>query len=71
MIRELDVVILKRDIEEHSLRKGMHGTVVHCYDAPGVYEVEFFDESGRTITVATTYESDIELSMPRPDPVRP
>ena len=43
----LDVIQLKEDLPERGLRRGQMGTVVETL-APGVYEVEFIDESGRT-----------------------
>jgi len=43
----LSVVALLEDISGKSLRRGQVGTVVE-YLAPGVYEVEFSDDSGQT-----------------------
>ena len=41
MIKELDLVVLTRDIEKHSLKSGDVGTVVHCYEDNIGYEIEF------------------------------
>lgn len=46
-IKLLDVVALMEDLPEHALRRGQVGTVVESL-APGVFEVEFCDNSGRT-----------------------
>ncbi len=43
----LDVVALTEDIAESGLARGQVGTVVETL-APGVFEVEFSDEGGRT-----------------------
>jgi hypothetical protein len=43
----LTVVALLEDIPEKDLRRGQVGTVVEVL-SPGVYEVEFSDDSGRT-----------------------
>jgi hypothetical protein len=41
------VVALLEDLQEHGLVRGQVGTVVESW-APGVYEVEFSDDQGRT-----------------------
>ena len=41
----LDVVALLEDLPERGLRRGQVGTVVEAL-APGVFEVEFSDDSG-------------------------
>ena len=46
-IKMLSVVALLEDIPEKGLLRGQVGTVVECL-APGVYEVEFGDDSGQT-----------------------
>jgi Domain of unknown function (DUF4926) len=43
----LSVVALVKDIPEKELRRGQVGTIVEIL-APGVYEVEFSDDAGRT-----------------------
>lgn len=47
MIQLLDVVALTEDLPERNLQRGQVGTVVELL-APGVFEVEFTDDSGRT-----------------------
>lgn len=46
-VQMLDVVALTEDVSEHALRRGQVGTVVEEL-APGVFEVEFSDNVGRT-----------------------
>lgn len=46
-IKLLDVVALREDLPERKLRRGQVGTVVEWL-APGVFEVEFTDNEGRT-----------------------
>lgn len=59
MIRELETVVLTRDISEHGLKEGDVGAVVHSYaDARG-FEVEFVTAEGRTIAVLTLTEGDL------------
>ncbi len=43
----LDVVALTDELPERGLSRGQVGTVVETL-APGVYEVEFSDDEGRT-----------------------
>ena len=59
MIRELDTVVLNRDIEEHKLRCGDIGAVVHCYLDKAVYEVEFITAEGKTIALLTLTDTEI------------
>jgi len=51
-INLLDVVALTEDLPERRLRRGQVGTVVEVL-APGVFEVEFSDNSGRTYAELT------------------
>ena len=47
MIQLLDVVALTQDLPKRGLYRGQVGTVVELL-APGVFEVEFSDNEGRT-----------------------
>lgn len=60
MIKELDVVTLTRDIQEHGLTKGSKGAVVHCYADGQGFEVEFVSETGETIALLTLERADIQ-----------
>lgn len=58
MIRELDMVALTRDIDDHGLKEGDIGAVVHKYGWEG-FEVEFVTAEGKTIAVLTLRKGDI------------
>jgi len=58
--RELDTVVLRRDLPEHGLREGDLGAVVHACEPDGV-EVEFVTASGRTEALLTLKESDLRV----------
>ncbi len=46
-VQLLDVIALTADLQESGLRRGQVGTVVEVLE-PGIYEVEFSDDEGRT-----------------------
>ncbi len=54
-----DLVVLTHDIEEHGLKQGDVGAVVHCYPNGEAFEVEFVTAEGRTVAVLTLTPSDI------------
>lgn len=56
--RELDVVVLEKDLPEHGLRKGDLGAVVQVYEPDGI-EVEFVKVSGATQAVVTLNLDDV------------
>ncbi|MDO8586763.1 MAG: DUF4926 domain-containing protein [Armatimonadota bacterium] len=64
-IEVLNVVALTQDIPEHSLLRGQVGTVVEIL-APGVYEVEFSDDNGKTYATASVREDKLMLLHLRP-----
>jgi hypothetical protein len=50
VLKEHDGVVLKQDLPRNGLKKGTVGTIVHSFTHPRLaYEVEFCDESGRTV----------------------
>jgi hypothetical protein len=56
MLSPFSDAILTRDVPEHDLRAGDVGTVVEVHRRPDGtigYSIEFFDMTGRTVTVAT------------------
>ena len=53
MIKELDLVVLARDLPADKLKSGDAGTVVMVHGANDGYEVEFATITGDTLTVAT------------------
>ncbi len=50
-IEMLSVVALLEDLPEEGLVRGQVGTVVESW-TPGVYEVEFSDDNGKTYAMA-------------------
>ena len=56
--KELDTVVLDRDLPEHGLRRGDLGAVVQVYEPDGL-EVEFVAASGRTQALVTLAVSDV------------
>ena len=59
-LKLLDVIALLKDIPAEKLSKGQVGTIVEELDE-GVYEVEFADKKGRTITSLALKTQDIML----------
>ena len=59
-IKLLDVVALTEDLPDRKLRRGQVGTVVELLD-PGVFEVEFTDNDGRTFASLALKESQLLL----------
>ena len=56
--RELDTVVLVRDVPAAGLRAGDLGAIVHVYPA-GALEVEFVTASGRTQALVTLEAVDV------------
>ena len=56
--KELDIVVLVRDVPEHALRRGDAGTIVHVYSAD-TFEVEFVRASGATAAVVELGTTDV------------
>ncbi len=56
--KELDTVVLDRDLPDHGLRQGDLGAIVQVYEPDGV-EVEFVTASGRTQALVTLTLGDI------------
>jgi hypothetical protein len=53
-IKELDVVALTDSLPDQGLDAGAVGTIVHIFHKPNIaYEVEFIDDDGATIAMAT------------------
>jgi hypothetical protein len=57
-IKLLDVVALTEDLPKRRLRRGQVGTVVEQLD-PGVFEVEFTDNDGRTYASLALKENQL------------
>ena len=56
--RELDTVVLERDLPESGLRKGDLGAIVSLYEPDGI-EVEFVTASGKTEALVSLKTSDV------------
>lgn len=56
--KELDAVVLNRDLPEHNLRRGDLGAVVQLFEPDGL-EVEFVTASGRTQALVTLDSADV------------
>jgi hypothetical protein len=56
--KELDTVVLDRDLPEQGLRRGDLGAVVQVYNSEGL-EVEFVTASGRTQALVTLAVRDV------------
>jgi len=56
--RELDTVVLDRDLPESGLRKGDLGAIVSLYEPDGI-EVEFVTASGKTEALVSLKTSDV------------
>jgi len=57
-LKNLDTVVLERDLPEHGLRKGDLGAVVHVHDESRL-EVEFVRTSGHTQAVVQLDVADV------------
>lgn len=72
MFRELDAVVLTRDVPEHALRAGDLGAIVHMH-TDTMAEVEFVRATGTTAVVTTLPTSalrglsDTDLLSVRPE----
>lgn len=63
MIKELDTVVLSRDLPEYGLKRGDIGAVVHCYKGGESFEVEFITGQGKTVAVVTLNMKDVRLML--------
>ncbi|MGH2812865.1 MAG: DUF4926 domain-containing protein [Actinomycetota bacterium] len=59
MFRELETVVLTRDIGEHGLAAGDIGAIVHVYPGSAAFEVEFVTAAGRPVAVLTLTPADL------------
>lgn len=63
-MKDLDTVVLTKNIGRYGLKKGDVGTIVHIYDEGKAVEVEFITAKGKTVAVLTLEATDIR-SMAR------
>ena len=57
-LEKLSVVALTEDLPAKGLKRGQVGTIVEDL-APGVYEVEFSDDQGRTYASAALHSDQL------------
>ncbi len=57
-MKELDTVVLRRELPEAGLEAGDVGAIVHCH-ADDSYEVEFVSGEGGTVAVVTLSGADL------------
>jgi uncharacterized protein DUF4926 len=57
-LRELDTVVLERNLPDHGLRKGDLGAIVHVY-SPDAFDVEFVRGSGDMQALVRLTRADI------------
>lgn len=61
----LDVVTLTEDQKDRGLQRGQVGTVVESL-SPGVFEVEFSDDDGRTYAILALRAGQLMVLHHRP-----
>jgi hypothetical protein len=59
MYKELEVVVLTHDIDDHLLKMGDVGAVVEVYGDGQAYEVEFVTAGGGTVALLTLTATDL------------
>jgi hypothetical protein len=67
MFKELETVVLAKDVPLHGLKEGDIGTIVHLHPKGG-YEVEFVTLRGDTVAVVSLAASDIRTIADREIP---
>ena len=58
-MKEIDLVLLTRDLPLHGLKAGDVGTIVHAADSGDAFEVEFVRADGQTVAVVSLKTPDI------------
>ncbi len=59
MLKELDTVVLARDLKDFHLKRGDVGAVVYVYEGGTAFEIEFVTGEGKTIAVVTLPIGDV------------
>ena len=60
-MRELETVVVNKDIPEHGIERGNIGVIVHTYEDESAVEVEFVSGEGTTLGVITLLSKDVRL----------
>lgn len=61
VIKELDTVVLVKDLPEYGLRVGDIGAVVHLSDDGSTFDVEFVSGGGDTVALVALTPADVRL----------
>ncbi len=64
MIKELDIVVLRRDLPENRLKAGDVGTVVMEHAGGRGFEIEFLSLTGETLAVVTVPSDAVRAVTP-------
>ena len=64
MIKELEIVVLRRDLPERKLKAGDVGTVVLAHREGSGFEVEFTTLAGDPVAVVTVPAADVRSVAP-------
>jgi hypothetical protein len=65
MIKELDLVVLRKSLPDQNLEAGDVGTVVLVHKKGEAFEVEFMTLHGETVGVATLTASEVRPVLRR------
>jgi len=65
MIKELDLVVLRKSVPDQGLKAGDVGTVVLVHKNGEAFEVEFLTLHGETVGIATVPASQIRPVLKR------
>ena len=60
-MKELDTVVVNKDIPDNGIERGDIGVVVHTYEDRSAVEVEFVSGEGTTLGVITLQSVDVRL----------
>ena len=60
-MKDLDAVVLTRDLPAHGLRAGDLGAVVHVPASGEPLDVEFVRADGRTLALVSLKQADVRL----------
>ncbi len=60
-MKELDTVVVNKDIPDHGIECGDIGVVVYTYEDKSAVEVEFVSGEGTTLGVITLQSEDVRL----------
>ena len=58
-MRELETVVVNKDIPEHGIERGDIGVIVHAYEDNSAVEDEFVSGEGTTLGVITLLSQDV------------